>query len=260
MIEMENEFIKTNNGITYLDLTKNENWKNILKNVDSSQEIQQVYLDRNGIESLDDVMNDLLKFKETLCFLELSENNIQSLPEDFGKLSNLKSLEYRKNKLLKIPEEIFDLKNLEYLNISFNYLESISNGISNLINLQWLVVINKIEIDDLGSGIAELHNLKNLFIKTNLSKIYNQLLKLQKLETIGNIRLTQKDYQYLDVFKNINQITKLNLDFVSENYSSLTGHDFNNIENEVISRINFSSNKKIEISVTVVDINTVPRY
>jgi Leucine-rich repeat (LRR) protein len=243
-----------------LDLTRNENWKSILKSVDTNTVIHQVYLDGNQIDSIEDVMSDLLKFKETLWFLELSENNIQSLPKDFSNLVNLKSLEYRKNKLLIIPEQIFELKKLEYLNISFNYLTNISDKISNLFNLQVLVAINKTEIGGIGDGIGELINLKQLFIKAYLGKISNQLLKLQKLETIENIRISKNDYQFLNVFKNINLISKLNLEYVSENYSTLTGQDFNNIENEVKSIINTSSNKNIEISVSVVDINQVPRY
>ena len=259
-MKMENEFIKTNNGITYLDLSQNENWKDILKSVDANAVIHQVYLDGNSIESLEDVMSDLLKFKETLWFLELSQNNIQSLPKDFSKLENLKSLEYRKNKLLNIPEQIFELKKLEYLNVSFNYITSISDNISNLINLQVLVAINKTEIEGIGNGFGELINLKQLFIKTYLGKISNQLIKLQRLETIENIRISKNDYQFLDVFKNINLISKLKIDYVSDNYAALTGQDFNAIENEVKSLINASSNKNIEISVSVVDINRVPSY
>lgn len=257
---MGNDFIKTNNGITYLDLTRNENWKSILNSTEENTIIHQIYLDGNQIDSLDDVMTDLLKFKDTLWFLELSENNIHSLPMDFYKLENLKSLEYRKNKLLIIPEQLFQLKKLECLNISFNYLTSIPNSISNLKNLQVLIVQNKTEIEDLGNGIGELVNLKQFFIKTNLGVISNHLLKLQNLETIEDIRLTENDYQFLNVFKKINHISKLRLDYVSENYSSLTGEDFKNIEFEVKSKINATSNKNIEISVTIVDINRVPRY
>ena len=243
-----------------MDLTRNENWKSILNSTEENTIIHQIYLDGNQIDSLDDVMTDLLKFKDTLWFLELSENNIHSLPMDFYKLENLKSLEYRKNKLLIIPEQLFQLKKLECLNISFNYLTSIPNSISNLKNLQVLIVQNKTEIEDLGNGIGELVNLKQFFIKTNLGVISNHLLKLQNLETIEDIRLTENDYQFLNVFKKINHISKLRLDYVSENYSSLTGEDFKNIEFEVKSKINATSNKNIEISVTIVDINRVPRY
>ena len=45
---MENEFIKTNNGITYLDLTRNENWKSILKSTEENTIIHQIYLDPNN--------------------------------------------------------------------------------------------------------------------------------------------------------------------------------------------------------------------
>jgi hypothetical protein len=52
----------------------------------------------------------------------------------------------------------------------------------------------------------------------------------------------------------------LKLDYVSDNYSSLKGVDFKNIEVEVKSKINTASNKSIEILVNVVDINISPRY
>ena len=160
----------------------------------------------------------------------------------------------------RLREQIFELKKLEYLNVSFNYITSISDNISNLINLQALVAINKTEIEGIGNGFGELINLKQLFIKTYLGKISNQLIKLQRLETIENIRISKNDYQFLDIFKNINLISKLKIDYVSDNYSALTGQDFNAIENEVKSLINASSNKNIEISVSVVDINRVPSY
>ena len=73
---MENKYLITKNGITYLDLSTNPEWKAILKSTDASNIIHQIYLDANSIEDLEDVMDDLIKHKENLWFINLDNNKL----------------------------------------------------------------------------------------------------------------------------------------------------------------------------------------
>jgi Leucine-rich repeat (LRR) protein len=244
-----NEYIKNNAGVIYLDLTNIPSWKEILKSITSVTTIHQVYLDGNNIETIDDVMDDLLKFKNTLWFIELSNNKILKLPINFHKLSKLKSLEYRKNGLESIPEEVFKLKKLEYLNVSLNPLKTISDSISNLENLKFFILKNKDEIADIGNGLGALVDLRQLYIRTKLSKIYSQLLKLEKLELLEDVIYQDEDVTYLDFVKYLTKIKNVQLRYVNKLKENFSNDEELEIQSNIVSRIDSSSRNKIDVSV-----------
>ena len=76
----------------------------------------------------------------TLQFLDVSENELESLPVSFRGLFHLKHLLASRNSLLSLPEHLGDLTNLERLNVTTNYLESLPNSLERCTKLEELHV------------------------------------------------------------------------------------------------------------------------
>lgn len=58
-----------------------------------------------------------------LKWLDLEHNQLTSLPEGIGNLTNLKWLDLRHNQLTSLCESIGNLTNLEKLTLSYNHIE-----------------------------------------------------------------------------------------------------------------------------------------
>lgn len=101
--------------------------------------------------------------------MDLSRNQIQKLPPNFGDLSALKSLDLRGNMLEDLPESIGKLAQLTYLDLSYNRLTSAGipptlGSLTNLISLN--LGMNK--LDALPPTMQALENLEDLLIFDNL--------------------------------------------------------------------------------------------
>ena len=213
---MNNEFVKNNNGIVYLDLTSNPNYREIIKNIEPSEKIQQIYLDSLQIESLDDIINDILKFKETLEYLWLDRNKLKDLPTAFKELYNLKALSLGFNfSLEKYPEIISYLSNLEQLNLNFAKFQNLDNSIVNLKKLTRLDLSNNKLLNDISmvynmeslemlkiprcpnisisKEIKNLKSLKELFINSDFSSLPDELFSISSIESLSNIEIKLGD-------------------------------------------------------------------
>jgi Leucine-rich repeat (LRR) protein len=213
---MNNEFVKNNNGIVYLDLTSNPNYREIIKNIVPSEKIQQIYLDSLQIESLDDIINDILKFKETLEYLWLDRNKLKDLPTAFKELYNLKALSLGFNfSLEKYPEVISDLSNLEQLNLNSAKFQNLENSIVNLKKLTRLDLTSNKLLNDISmvynmesleilkiprcpnisisKEIKNLKSLKELFIISDFNSLPDELFSLSSIENLHTIEIKLGD-------------------------------------------------------------------
>ena len=95
-----------------------------------------------------------------LVKLNISDNKIQSLPEDFHvSMANLTCLELSFNEFSVFPQLILQLKGLEDLRFNNNSLEYIPTQLKNLIKLQYLDVSNN-KLKALNSDLTSLQFLK----------------------------------------------------------------------------------------------------
>lgn len=141
--------------------------------------------------------------------LDLTRNNLRSLPEGIGNLKSLIILNLEGNGLKSIPRSIENLKSLIELNLSYNSLISLPEGIGNLKSLENLYVkVNR--LTSLPESIGNLTSLKYLILVSNqiatLPESFGNLRSLKFLNLYGN-RLTFLP----DSFKNLKSLENLNL-------------------------------------------------
>ncbi len=76
--------------------------------------------------------------------LNISYNQLTTLPETIGNFVNLKELNLGCNQLTILPESIGNLVNLKELNLSYNQLTILPESIGRLVNLRYLNLHNNL--------------------------------------------------------------------------------------------------------------------
>ena len=121
---------------------------------------------------------------KTITILNLSYNELTSIPSEIGNLHNLQELYLSVNKLTSIPSEIGNLHRLKAFSLSKNKLTSIPSEIGNLHHLKYLFLNNN-NLTSIPSEIGNLHTLKYLFIdNNNLTSIPSEIGNLHNLQTL----------------------------------------------------------------------------
>ncbi|KAH9304941.1 hypothetical protein KI387_009345, partial [Taxus chinensis] len=79
--------------------------------------------------SFDRVPDSIQKLSATLVELDLSNNNLETLPESVTSLVNLISLDIQSNQITSLPDSVGRLVKLKVLNVSGNLLAALPDGI-----------------------------------------------------------------------------------------------------------------------------------
>ena len=109
-------------------------------------------------------------------------NQLVSIPETIGVLTNLTDLNLDDNQLTRLPESIGTL-NLEYLVINGNRLTRLPRSIGNIQTLQVLDLDDN-ELTSLPGSIGRLENLKQLRLQHNrITRIPGSIGNLLNLQT-----------------------------------------------------------------------------
>ncbi|XP_042499424.1 plant intracellular Ras-group-related LRR protein 6-like isoform X1 [Macadamia integrifolia] len=123
-------------------------------------------VDLSGL-SLDSLPNSPLNLA-IICTLDLSNNNLENIPESLtARLLNVVTLDVHSNQLKSLPNSIGCLSKLKILNVSGNLIESLPKSIENCRSLEELNAnFNKLKRlpDTIG---FELLNLKKLSVNSN---------------------------------------------------------------------------------------------
>lgn len=223
----EKEITKAKNLELNLD---NNELSSIPKEIEKFKKLKILSLGNNKLISLNKELSSLSK----LVNLQLDFNKIKKI--DFKNWSNsLSYLNLSNNELEAIPDNISNLTNLEKLNLSNNNITSLNKEIANLHQLKTLILdsnkIKEIDFKDWNNNIINFLNIDN-----------------NELEIIpDNIRnLTNLKALYLDNNKIIyipESIGKLKLESLSLDYNKIKEIPKSICNNKTLARIFLNSNK-----------------
>jgi len=111
--------------------------RNKLKMQDSAKDLDQMDTELLSLikgteanlsrQNLSEVYSGLMKGFSDICWLDLSYNQIMSLPEEFGSLEKLVHLDLKQNMLGRLPDSFKNLSKLTFLDLSYNHLVDIGN-------------------------------------------------------------------------------------------------------------------------------------
>ena len=134
-----------------------------------------------------------LAAKDNETQLDLSVEELRSIPLKLCQLTSLTTLNLSVNKLTSIPAELGQLGNLTTLNLSVNKLTSLPAEIGKLTNLKVLDLSGN-QLTSIPAELGKLTKLRSLYLNDNqLTSIPAELGKLTKLEELklaGNETLT----------------------------------------------------------------------
>lgn len=88
-------------------------------------------------------------------WLILTDNQIQALPADIGRLHKLQKLMLAGNQLRTLPKELANCQNLELIRLAANQLETLPHALFNLPRLAWLALAGNPCCESIGAIAAQ---------------------------------------------------------------------------------------------------------
>ena len=148
-------------------------------------------IDTNGYDSLRSlilVSSGLTKITleglRSLELLDLSYNDIETVPEALGSCSQLRSIRLSHNKLKQLPREIGKLQKLSVLEVSNNNLRVLTSRIVLCKQLK-VIQVDHNDLQSLPVDIGLLTHLEELVVSTNkLGQLPLSISSLEKLQII----------------------------------------------------------------------------
>jgi len=111
-------------------------------------------------------------------------NQITSLPPGFGQLPHLQNLYLNNNQLTQLPDGFGQLAQLESFEMMHNLLSSLPPGFGQLGKLQYLILFDN-QLSSLPAEIGQLTGLKTLYINKNqLGSLPAEIGQLSHLEDL----------------------------------------------------------------------------
>ena len=138
----------------------------------SKNKCTKLSLSNEQITTLPDTIGSL----SNLTYLNLSGNQLTILPDTIGDLSSLSGLELSENELIGLPNNIGNLNCLRHLSLRDNQLIRLPSSICSLLHLSSLELSNN-QLSELPEGMSELTKLTELNLSgnplTDLSALQN---------------------------------------------------------------------------------------
>lgn len=142
--------------------------------------LEELFLDANKLTSLNDNVFKLTRLRK----FSFSDNAIQDIPPDIGKLVNLVELDCSRNKIQIIPDTIKFLRGLQICDFSANNIEYLPPTLVQLKNLTCLT-LNYCPIKNLPEDFGLLKNLESLELRENeLESLPNSITGLESLKKL----------------------------------------------------------------------------
>jgi hypothetical protein len=173
--------------------------------------LEELNIENTLIETLPNDIGKLYNLKKLSI---ISNNNLTSLPIEIGKLKNLKELIIKENDVRRLPQEIGDLEDIEELDLSNNIrvnFEDIPQILSKLENskLWYLNLSGYTYLNNIPKEITSLNNLKTLDVSD--CNIATLNLKWEKCVSLQKLYLSNNKISDLEPLKDLKSIEKIDL-------------------------------------------------
>lgn len=133
-------------------------------------------LSNNQLNSIPDEIKQLKNLK----ILFASNNDFETLPESLGQCENLEMIGFKSNKIKKVPANSLPAK-LRWLMLTDNQITRLPETLGERQSMQKLALAGN-QLSELPANFGQLHNLELLRISANqLTQFPDQLLALPKL-------------------------------------------------------------------------------
>ena len=150
---------------------------------------ESLNLSKNQISTLP---KSFVKLKQAR-YLIFYENQFESIPEELVGFKNLKHLDFYKNKITEIPDFIGDMDNLQQLFLSFNKIEEIPDTLRNLKRLKYFYIHHN-ELHFLPEWITEMDSIERFGVG------FNHLLELPDLSKMEALYEFDAEHNLLERF------------------------------------------------------------
>ena len=126
---------------------------------------------------------EILDLADSLEILDLSNNRLNSLPDDFRRLTNLKAAFFFNNQFEEIPEVLAQCPQLSVIGFKSNRLRRVSASALSPV-IRWLILTDN-QIEQLPPEIGTLGKLQKLMLAGNrLRSLPDEMAACQNLELI----------------------------------------------------------------------------
>lgn len=165
--------------------------------MDTLSQLRQGQL--NGVTRLDlqcgltEFPREVFDLADTLEILNLSSNQLRSLPDDFGRLSKLRILFCSDNPFDHLPPVLGDCPHLSMVGFKANHIESVAEE-SLPRNLRWLILTDN-RLQKLPQALGQRPHLQKLMLSGNrLAELPESLAECAQLELL---RIAANDFSTL---------------------------------------------------------------
>src|SRR5271156_3318991 len=123
--------------------------------------------------------------------LNVSYNQLQTIPKELGQLASLQELYLSNNQIQTIPKELGQLASLQKLYLSNNQLQTIPKELGQLVSLQELYLSNN-QLQTIPKELGQLASLQELDLDNNqlqtIPKELGQLASLRYFQLDNNLK------------------------------------------------------------------------
>ena len=134
-------------------------------------------------EGLTEFPIELFSLSESLELLDLSGNQLSTLPSDFGKFSKLKIAFFSDNLFTEYPEVLADCPMLEMVGFKSNQIVHVSEKALSK-NIRWLILTNN-KIEQLPASIGNCYRLQKVALAGNrLKELPEEMAKCHNIELL----------------------------------------------------------------------------
>ena len=134
-------------------------------------------------EGLTDFPKEVYTLADTLERLDMTDNKLSTLPDDFGQLKNLKILFLSNNHFTELPTVLAQCPNLSMIGFRNNQIETVHEN-SLPLTTRWLILTDN-NLKKLPHSMGDLHLLQKCMLSGNeLTKLPKSMSKCHNLELL----------------------------------------------------------------------------